>query len=302
VHTVELVGALRLENRMSGITQVRQSTVVCCEPQPVGVATVARDLRGPTVSVIVPTVNEAKNLPYVLGRMPEVDEVILVDGGSVDDTVAVARRLRPDIRVVRQNRRGKGNALACGFAAATGDIIVTIDADGSTDPAEIPRFVAALRAGADFAKGSRFTASGGSDDITGARRVGNRALGFLVNVLFQTRYSDLCYGYNAFWAHCLPAFRLDTATPAPVGGDGRLWGDGFEIETLLNLRVARAELRVVEVPSFEHLRIHGISNLNAVADGVRVLRTIAREWPRHTRAARHMRRQWGHTASRNLVS
>jgi glycosyltransferase involved in cell wall biosynthesis len=211
--------------------------------------------------------------------MPDVDQIILVDGGSVDDTVAVAVRLWPSVRVVRQNRRGKGNALACGFKAATGDIIVMIDADGSTDPAEIPRFVQALCDGADFAKGSRFMAAGGSADITRLRRAGNRALNGFVNVLFGTSYSDLCYGYNAFWAHCLPVFDLDyDSAPRPDGT--KHWGDGFEIETLLNLRIARADLRVAEVPSFEHERIHGESNLNAVTDGLRVLRTILREWPR----------------------
>jgi glycosyltransferase involved in cell wall biosynthesis len=234
----------------------------------------------PLVSVIIPALNEARNLPHVMARLPEVDEVILVDGGSTDDTVDVACRLMPGIRVVRQNRRGKGNALACGFAAATGDILVMIDADGSTDPGEIPAFVAALRAGADFAKGSRFRDSGGSADITRLRRAGNGFLNGLVNVLFGTRNTDLCYGYNAFWAHCLDAFDLDSTSPAPGGRDGRLWGDGFEIETLLTLRAARARLGIVEVPSYEHPRIHGESNLNAVTDGLRVLRTIAREWPR----------------------
>ncbi|MEV6342416.1 glycosyltransferase family 2 protein [Actinoplanes sp. NPDC051851] len=234
----------------------------------------------PTVSVVVPALNEARNLPHVFERLPRVDEVVLVDGGSTDDTVAVARRLRPDIRVVVQNRRGKGNALACGFAECTGDIIVMIDADGSTDPGEIESFVATLRAGADFAKGSRFRPGGGSADITRLRRAGNRCLSLLVNLLFGTRYSDLCYGYNAFWSRHLEVFALDSTTPAPQGPDGRLWGDGFEIETLLNLRAARARLEIVEVSSFEHSRIHGVSNLNAFTDGMRVLRTIAREWPR----------------------
>ena len=94
-------------------------------------------------------------------QLPTDCEIILVDGHSTDETVRVAQRLRPDIVVIRQTRVGKGNALACGFAAATGDFIVMIDADGSNDPAEIPRFVAALEGGADFAKGSRFLPGGG---------------------------------------------------------------------------------------------------------------------------------------------
>ena len=97
------------------------------------------------VSVVIAAMNEEKNLPYVFSRLPEgLHEVILVDGHSVDDTVAVARSLRPDIRILTQSGRGKGNAMAEGFAACTGEIIVALDADGSTDPAEIPRFVSAL--------------------------------------------------------------------------------------------------------------------------------------------------------------
>jgi glycosyltransferase involved in cell wall biosynthesis len=225
------------------------------------------------VSVVVPTFNEARNLPVVFNLMPEVHEVIVVDGRSTDDTVAVAQALRPDVKIVLQNRRGKGNALACGFAAVTGDIVVMLDADGSADPREIPRFVRTLVEGADFAKGTRFAVGGGSSDITRTRRLGNKMLNGLVNLAYGTHYSDLCYGYNAFWAHCLPVFDLQTGEP----GDEMLWGDGFEVETLINVRSAQAGLRVVEVPSFEADRIHGDSNLNAVSDGLRVLRTIAVE-------------------------
>jgi glycosyltransferase involved in cell wall biosynthesis len=216
------------------------------------------------VSVVIAAMNEEKNLPYVFSRLPEgLREVILVDGHSVDETVAVARRLRPDIRILTQSGRGKGNAMAEGFAACTGEIIVALDADGSTDPAEIPRFVSALCNGADFVKGSRFAQGGASTDITRARSLGNRLLGAFVNALYGTHYTDLCYGYNAFWARCLPYLRVDC--------------DGFEVETLINVRVAKAGLIVHEVPSFEQVRLNGESNLHTVRDGTRVLRTIVRE-------------------------
>ena len=232
----------------------------------------------PRVSVVIPTLNEARNLPHVFAQLPEgIHEVIVVDGHSVDDTCAVVRQLRPDSRIIMQNRSGKGNALACGFAAATGQIIVMLDADGSADPGEIPAFVQALLDGADFAKGSRFAPGGGSADLTRLRTLGNRVLMAMVNRAYGTDYTDLCYGYNAFWRRHLPVLRLDSTTPPPEDGTQQLWGDGFEIETLIAIRVTVARLAVVEVPSFEHSRIHGVSNLTAFSDGLRVLRTIFAE-------------------------
>jgi len=235
----------------------------------------------PTVSVVIPTLNEERNLPHVFAKLPAgIDEIIVVDGGSVDRTVAVALELRPDAKIVQQTRTGKGNALACGFAACTGDIIVMIDADGSTDPAEIPRFVAELVAGADFVKGSRFAKGGHSHDITKLRKLGNDGLNLVVNVLFGTRFTDLCYGYNAFWRRVVPTLGLpDTGLPRPADGS-KLWGDGFEIETMINIRAAADGMKVGEVGSIEHARIHGASNLNTFRDGARVLRTIFSEYGR----------------------
>lgn len=239
---------------------------------------VSIDVPWPRVSVVIPALNEARNLPHVLSRIPpSVHEVILVDGRSVDDTVAVARHLWPGVRVVMQTRKGKGNALACGFAAATGDIIAMVDADGSADLGELPRFVKALLDGADFAKGTRYGDGGGSEDLTCLRSTGNRMLSVLFNMCYRTRFSDLCYGYNVFWRRHLPILNLDATSPPPDGGDGWLWGDGFEIETLIHIRVAKSGLTVSEVPSFEHSRIHGASNLSAISDGLRVLRTILTE-------------------------
>jgi glycosyltransferase involved in cell wall biosynthesis len=230
------------------------------------------------VSVVIPTLNEARNLPHVFEALPSsVNEIIVVDGHSVDDTLAVVRQLKPEAQIVMQTRSGKGNAIACGCAAAAGDIIALIDADGSTNAAEIPRFVSALLAGADFAKGTRFAAGGGSEDLTRLRGFGNRVLTGLVNLLYGTSYTDLCYGFNVFWKKHLSVLGLDATTIRPAGDDGHLWGDGFEIETLINIRIAAANLSVVEVPSFERSRIFGVSNLDAFSDGLRVLRTVLYE-------------------------
>jgi len=222
----------------------------------------------PTISVVIPVKNEARNLPIVFHSLPSwIDEVVLVDGRSVDDTVAVAKECCADIKIVHQIGSGKGDALRAGFVACTSDIIVMIDGDGSTDGAEIVRFVAALVAGADLAKGSRFASGGGSDDINFVRRLGNRVLCGLVNVAFGTRYTDLCYGYNAFWSRCLPVLGLDCL--------------GFEIETMMNIRAARAGLCIQEIPSHEYQRVHGVSNLRVVLDGSRILKVITAEAFRH---------------------
>jgi hypothetical protein len=223
-----------------------------------------RRSRNTQVSVVVPAMNEGRNIGHVLEQLPDdLHEVILVDGNSKDDTIEAARQAYPEIRVLTQSGRGKGDAFRTGFAAVTGNLVVMLDADGSAAPSEIPRFVEALEAGADFAKGSRFLDGGGSADITQMRRVGNAFLSGTANLLHGTHFTDLCYGYNAFWTRCLPFIALDVP--------------GFEVETLINLRIAGAGMKITEVPSYEEDRISGASNLNTFRDGFRVLGTILGE-------------------------
>jgi glycosyltransferase involved in cell wall biosynthesis len=222
-----------------------------------------RRARG-SVSVVIPAKNEARNIGWVLERIPTwVDEVVLVDGRSTDRTVEVARAIRPDIVVVADDEPGKGAALRAGFGAARGDFIVMLDADGSMDPGEIENFVNLLASGHDLVKGSRFAPGGGTADMSVLRSAGNRTLLALANFLFGVAHTDLCYGYAGFRRDRILELELDAV--------------GFEIETQLFLRATRQGLRVAESPSFEAPRRFGVSNLNTFRDGWRVLKTLLAE-------------------------
>ncbi|AUG81112.1 glycosyl transferase [Kitasatospora sp. MMS16-BH015] len=227
-----------------------------------------------TVSLVVPARNEARNIPWVFEQIPRcVGEVILVDGSSTDATVAIASHCLPSVRSVQQSGPGKGNALRTGFEAATGEYIVMMDADGSMWPGEIPHYLHFLDNGYDFVKGSRCIAGGGSLDFTRVRSLGNRALLALVNQLYHTRLTDLCYGYCAFRRSFLDTLDLRSS--------------GFEIEAEMIAHALRSGLRIAEVPSLELPRRSGRSHLHAVSDGRRVLRTLLAERPGARSAALH---------------
>ncbi len=217
-----------------------------------------------SVSLVIPAKNEARNLPYVLDHLPGgIDEVILVDGRSSDVTTVMARHCLPDIRIISEPGSGKGNALRAGFAAATGDAIVAMDADGSMSPEEIPHYVYFLEQGYDLVKGSRFVAGGGSLDITTIRRLGNLGLLTIANFLYGSQFSDLCYGFFAFRRQFLEHLALRSS--------------GFEIETEIMVRAQVTGLRIAEIPSLELPRRQGNSNLRAIRDGQRVLKTLLLE-------------------------
>jgi glycosyltransferase involved in cell wall biosynthesis len=242
----------------------------------------------PRVSVVIPTRNEARNveelLPAIGEVRPMVGEVIVADCGSVDGTADTARRLLPTAKVVTQTRTGKGNALACGFAAATGDIIVTFDADGAADPAEIPVFVAALVAGADVVTGSRFLAGGPAIGGGALLRRRTALLNGVATAFFGATQTDLCFGYHAFWADLLPVLDLP---PIAIPATGTPWGDGSEIDTLLSCRFAAAGHRLTEVVSVERTPAGGRPR-RTIADDRRVLHALTTE-RRRTRRQRRVR-------------
>jgi glycosyltransferase involved in cell wall biosynthesis len=221
------------------------------------------------ISVVIPAFSEADNLRWLLPQLASSYEVVIVDGDSTDDTANVVRELCPQATLIRQRPRGKGAALRAGFAAATGDIVVMIDADGSMDPLEIHTFAALIARGFDVVKGSRYSCGGGSEDLTFIRRMGNRVFVRIANVMYGTGWSDLCYGYIAMRRSALDRLRLHS--------------DGFEIETEICVHAVTANLSVAEVPSFELNRRNGVSHLHPFRDGWRVLRVLLRNRLRRRR-------------------
>jgi glycosyltransferase involved in cell wall biosynthesis len=223
----------------------------------------------PKISVVICTLNEAKNLPRVLPYIPEwVDEVVLVDGHSTDGTVEVAKKFRPDVKVFYQLKEGKGEALRHGIKSSTGDIVVTLDADGETDPRDMHQFIEALLRDCEFAKGSRLRLSLPAGKPT-HRIIGNLIIAAVFNMFYLTRFTDLCSGYNAFWKKSIEKVSLDSE-------------DCFEDEPLLVSRAKKMGLKIVEVGHHDRGRISGESKSPSWRQGFRALKTLLRERMRKT--------------------
>jgi glycosyltransferase involved in cell wall biosynthesis len=215
------------------------------------------------ISVVIPTFREEKNIAKVLrGVKKQLHdynyEIIVVDDvRSKDRTAAIARRM--GARVIYDNV-GKGAALMKGLRAAKGDVLIAMDADLSHEPNELRLLIDAIDIGYDVCTGSRFIIGGGSEDIPFIRVIGNKFFVFLVNLLFGSNYTDMCYGYRSF----------RKGVPQRLG----LREKGFGIETEINIKAIKKGLKVVEVPSSEKRRAAGEGKLRTFRDGWVILSTI----------------------------
>ncbi|MFH1421028.1 MAG: glycosyltransferase family 2 protein [Candidatus Aenigmatarchaeota archaeon] len=223
----------------------------------------------PNVSIIIPTLNEAENLPLVLEDIKTVMkaakqsyELIIVDGYSKDATVEIAKKAKA--RVFYDNV-GKGSALRKGMLESRSNVIVMMDADCSHRGIELRLLVEAIESGYDVCMGSRFIQGGGTADMPVYRRLGNKSFVSIVNAVWSMNYSDLCYGYRAFSRKAVSAL-------LPL-----LKSDGFGIETEISIKSAKLGLRVLEIPSYEKSRLHGKGNLRSLSDGWKILKTIKKE-------------------------
>lgn len=220
------------------------------------------------VGVVVPTLNEEKNIEDVLLSLKNQGyyNILIIDGMSKDKTTNIATR--NGVKVVLQNGKGKGSAIRQVFnnGYLDADAVVIMDADGSMHPKEIHSLVEALNSGADIVKGSRFMSGGYSYDMSSLRRIGNMLMVAVVNLLWSAKYTDLCYGFAAFSKRAIKKL-------VP-----HLKSQNFEIETEIFLKALDLGLVVKEVPSTEFVRKNGQSNLNSFGDGFKILMKIAEEF------------------------
>lgn len=216
------------------------------------------------VEVIIPTLNEEKTIGSVIERtLFYADNVLVIDGRSEDSTVEIAKEI--GARIIIQNGRGKGSALKEAFDHVDSEIVVMLDGDGSMRAEEIPMFLKGIYSGADIVKGSRFIGGGGSEDLSLLRRFGNTLFVVLVNTIWGSNFTDLCYGFIAF--------RKDAAKKlCPI-----LRSKGFDIETEILIKAKKMGLIIIEVPSLELKRKFGKPKLNTFRDGLKILLTILRE-------------------------
>lgn len=218
----------------------------------------------PQVSVVMPCLDEEEAIGPCIERIRRTftgagldGEIVVCDNGSTDQSVAIATRL--GARVVHQPLRGYGQAYLKGFAEARGRYLVMGDADDTYDFTMIPQFLGALRDGSEFVTGSRYL-GGGDRHITGLHRwFGNPALTRILNLLFDTRYTDVYCGFRAFSRETYE--RIQPVSP------------GMEFNLELAINAGLAGLRTTEIPIILAPR-KGESKLRTFRDGWRSLRMM----------------------------
>jgi len=216
------------------------------------------------ISFVIPTLNEGKNMSRILSELITESkkrklnyEIIVVDGYSNDKTVEIAKKY--NVKIIYDGI-GKGSALRRGIKEAKGDIVITIDADCSHRTSEIGFLIEGIKSGYDICMGSRFIQGGGTEDMPYYRKLGNKFFVFLVNFLYNTSYSDLCYGYRSIKRGCINKLGLKS--------------DGFGIETEISIKAAKKGLKTLEIPSFEKIRKEGEGKLKTFKDGFEILKII----------------------------
>lgn len=202
-------------------------------------------------TIVVPALDEAATIGGVVERcLPWAAEVIVVDGHSRDGTAVIARQA--GARVIVDHRRGKGDAIRTAIPAVGTAITVFLDADGSHDPADVPRLVAPIRAGiADHVGASRLI--GGSSELHGGfdeflRLAGSAFITACVNRRFAVRLSDTQNGFRAIRTDALRALDLRE--------------NSTTIEQEMVIRSLAAGFRMAEVGSHERARTHGRSHIH----------------------------------------
>jgi len=219
------------------------------------------------VSAVVLAKDEEGTIGQVVAKARAVaDEVVVVDGCSGDRTVATAEAA--GARVVRDHGRGKGDGYRVGLATARGEVVVFLDADGSHDPADIPRLAEPILAGRlDMVVASRWR--GGSDDVHPnlshfVRDLGGNLLSLAISWRFQTEITD-----------CLNGFR---ALRREAGLSLGLNADDFDIEHEMVMKALKRGLRVGEVGSHEYARAAGFSKLPTFRKAHIFFIRLFREW------------------------
>jgi glycosyltransferase involved in cell wall biosynthesis len=220
-----------------------------------------------SVSVVIPVFNEELTIGDIVARTRSTleqfrlpYEVLVIDDGSVDRSAEISQA--SEAHVLREAHQGKGHALRLGFERAKGDVIVTLDSDGSHQPEEIPLILRSMMENkVDFVIGSRFF----DTDVNNAKipdvnRIGNRMFSDLIRLFTGVKISDSQSGFRAIRSSVIKKMRLNSR--------------GYEVESEMLIKALKMGVRVAEIPiSFEQ-RTVGKSRLDPLKDGTKILFSI----------------------------